>query len=119
MLRFFCLLILTVALTACTKKESTPTDPKLMTPEQLKSRGQQIYFTNCTSCHNANPTRDGSVGPSLAGASLEVIKARVTGGTYPAGYKPKRSTAVMPPLPHLAPEVEALAAFLRAYPNNP
>jgi hypothetical protein len=33
-------------------------------------------------------------------------------GTYPPGYMPKRTTAVMPPQPQLAPEIDALAPYL-------
>ena len=37
-----------------------------------------------------------------------VVKA-----TYPPGYRPKRPTAVMPPQPGVAPEIPALAEFLK------
>jgi hypothetical protein len=34
-------------------------------------------------------------------------------GDYPSGYAPKRPTRVMPPMPTLAPDLAALAAYLR------
>ncbi len=109
------ILLISVSFMSCTKKDSAPQSPEQITIEKLKSRGQQVYFANCTSCHNPNPKLGGSVGPALAGASLELIRARVTMKSYPAGYKPKRATDVMPALPHLAPEVEALAAYLNNF----
>jgi hypothetical protein len=42
-----------------------------------------------------------------------VIESKVVRGTYPPGYTPKRPTTAMPPLPALAPEVPALAEFLK------
>ncbi len=105
-------ILLSLATTSCTKKEPTSSDPAVLSAEKLRSRGQQVYMSNCTSCHNANAKLDGPVGPAVAGSSLELLKARVLTKGYPAGYKPKRATGVMPALPHLAPEVEALAEYL-------
>jgi hypothetical protein len=34
-------------------------------------------------------------------------------GTYPPGYTPKRPSAVMQPMPTLAPSIADLAAYLR------
>ena len=50
-----------------------------------------------------DPRTDGSLGPAVAGASLELLTARVLRAEYPAGYTPKRETRVMVPLPHLEP----------------
>lgn len=111
MLKLIGTLFLAVLFTACTKKQA-PLDPSKMTVEQLKARGQQVFMTNCVSCHNANPKLDGPLGPPIAGSSAELIKARLLDKSYPAGYKPKRPTSVMPALPHLANEVDALAAYL-------
>lgn len=112
MIRILLVTCLTVA--ACTKKAATPEDPAVASADKLKSRGQQIYMANCTSCHNPNPKLPGSVGPDIAGSSLELIKARLTSATYPAGYKPKRQTTAMPPFPAIAQESEALAAYLNS-----
>ena len=51
-------------------------------------RGRQIYQNVCIACHNADPTQPGSLGPPLAGASLELIEAKVLRGEYPPGYTP-------------------------------
>jgi mono/diheme cytochrome c family protein len=73
-----------------------------------------VYLANCVVCHNPDPTRPGSAGPEVAGASRELIEARVVHGTYPPGYTPKRSTHAMAPLKHLTSRVDDLAAFLSA-----
>ena len=44
--------------------------------------------------------------------SLELVEGRVLRGEYPAGYKPKRDTKLMPPRTDLAAEIPALHAFL-------
>ena len=53
------------------------------------------------------------MGPAVKGASKALLEAKVLHGTYPAGYTPKRPTKVMPPTPALAPDIDALAAYLR------
>jgi mono/diheme cytochrome c family protein len=75
-------------------------------------RGREVYLSVCIACHAADPTRDGSAGPAVAGSSRELIEARVVRGTYPPAYTPKRPSAVMPAFPNLAPHVDDLAAFL-------
>ena len=76
-------------------------------------RGKQAYLTECIACHNFDPARDGTLGPSVKGASQELLEARVLRAAYPPGYTPKRSTALMPAQPKLAPKIPDLAAFLR------
>jgi hypothetical protein len=53
------------------------------------------------------------VGPEIKGVPREVLEAKVVKGSYPPGYTPKRPTAVMPPQAHLAPDIPALAAYLK------
>jgi hypothetical protein len=65
-------------------------------------------------CHNADPNKPGSQGPEIAGASRELLEARVMHATYPPGYKPKRNSHAMLPLPHLAGKIDDLTAFLAA-----
>jgi mono/diheme cytochrome c family protein len=77
-------------------------------------RGERVYLANCITCHNRDPARPGSAGPEIAGASRELLEAKVLRGEYPEGYVPKRSTHAMVPLPHLAARVDDLAAFLTA-----
>jgi mono/diheme cytochrome c family protein len=80
----------------------------------LAQRGEQVFQTNCTACHARDPRRDGPVGPPVAGASLELLQAKVLRNEYPPGYTPKRDTQAMIPLAHLEPELPALAAYLAA-----
>jgi mono/diheme cytochrome c family protein len=80
-------------------------------------RGRQVYMTYCVACHNADPASPGAAGPEVAGASRELLEARVVHGTYPPGYTPKRPTKAMTPLPFLAPKIDDLAAFLAAPAN--
>jgi mono/diheme cytochrome c family protein len=97
------------------KDEVAPTSLE-GTPEQvtaeLAKRGAGVYAGNCTACHNPDPTQDGTLGPAIAGSSMELLEARVVQGKYPEGYTPKRDTAVMMPLAYLEPELPALHAYL-------
>jgi mono/diheme cytochrome c family protein len=79
----------------------------------LAQRGRQVYVANCTACHNQDPAMPGALGPPLRGTAREVLEAKVLHGRYPAGHTPKRPTSIMPPQPSLAPEIDALADFLR------
>ncbi len=83
-------------------------------PQTPVERGRQIYLANCITCHNPDPTKRGGSGPEIAGASRELIEARVLRAGYPPGYTPKRTTKSMIPLPHLKPVIDDLAAFLAA-----
>jgi len=80
--------------------------------ESAVERGKRVYAANCTACHNPDPARDGTVGPAIAGSSLELVRARVLKAQYPPGYTPKRDSQLMPAQPFLAPEVPDLAAYL-------
>ena len=81
--------------------------------DPLVARGRQVYLAQCTQCHNVDPALDGPVGPAVKGVSGDVLEAKVVRGEYPPGYTPKRPTKVMPPQPPLAPDIPALAAYLR------
>ena len=76
-------------------------------------RGRQAYVAQCTSCHSTDPTKDGPAGPAVNGSSRDLLEARLLRGAYPPGYKPKRPSAVMQPMPHLAGSLNDLAAYLR------
>lgn len=77
------------------------------------NRGKQVYLAQCIACHSSDPSKAGPLGPPVKGASRELLDAKVLQGTYPPGYKPKRESALMQPLPHLAPAIPDLAAFLK------
>lgn len=95
------------AISACTSRSR---DPKAPLP--LAEQGKRVYLAQCIACHNTDPSRDGPVGPAVAGSSLELLRARVIDGSYPPDYKPKRASKAMAPLPHLKGDLEALSAFL-------
>lgn len=93
----------TLALAACGREQLSPE----------AERGRQVYVSQCTACHAFDPSQPGPVGPELKGASRELLEAKVLRGAYPPGYKPKRSTSVMPPQPQVAADLPAVAAYLR------
>lgn len=107
-LRNFVIVGFFAALVSCTKKT------EMTAAESLVHRGRTVYVSNCTACHNADPKRDGSIGPSVWGSSQELLTAKMIRKTYPEGYKPKRETAQMAALPHLEAEIPALAAYLNS-----
>jgi len=77
------------------------------------AKGQQAWLAHCVVCHNADPSKDGPIGPSVKGSSRALLEAKVLRGEYPPRYKPKRETKVMPPRPDLAPSLPDLAAYLQ------
>ena len=76
-------------------------------------RGRQVYVSQCTACHAFDPSQPGPVGPEIKGSSRELLETKVVRGSYPPGYRPKRPTAVMPPQPQLARDIDVLAAYLK------
>ncbi|MBC7714303.1 MAG: cytochrome c [Rhizobacter sp.] len=81
----------------------------------LEARGKGVFMSNCIACHNPNPSLDGSIGPAIAGSSLELITARVLTRGYPPGYKPKRTSGVMPDFPQLKNDIPAIHAYLATF----
>lgn len=61
-----------------------------------------------------DPRADGALGPAVAGASPELLEARVMRSEYPEGYTPRRETKVMVPMPHLQSKLPELAAYLES-----
>ena len=96
--------------TASAAKSASPEAPR--SEAELIAGGRSVYNANCIACHAMDPKADGALGPAVAGASLELLEARVVRGDYPAGYVPKRPSKVMVPLPHLEPRLPELAAYL-------
>jgi mono/diheme cytochrome c family protein len=85
--------------------------PSGLSPEA--ERGRQVFLAHCSSCHSADPAQNGPLGPAVKGSTRELLEARVLRGVYPPGYTPKRPSAVMQPMPHLAASLDDLSAFLR------
>ena len=104
------LFFLVLALSACSKDS----DQNAETPKDADwKRGRAVYLATCVACHNNDPSRDGAIGPAIKGSSKELLEARVLSTSYPAGYKPKRPTKVMPQFPFLKDEIPYLAVYLR------
>ncbi len=101
---------------ACSEGSSTlenadsKTDPVQAAAAQ---RGRKIYENVCIACHNGDPTQPGSLGPALAGASLELLEAKVLRGEYPPGYTPSRPSQAMPKFEYLKDRLGDVAAFLQ------
>jgi mono/diheme cytochrome c family protein len=76
------------------------------------ARGRVIYQTQCIACHNSDPKKAGALGPDVFGSNLELLEARIMRAQYPEGYKPKRETHTMVPLPHLKADIPAIQAYL-------
>lgn len=79
---------------------------------ELARRGEAVYKNVCIACHAADPTQDGSLGPAIAGSSLELLQAKVLRGEYPPGHTPKRPTLSMPVFAYVEKDLPALAAYL-------
>jgi len=98
------ILICGLMLPACKKEAAAPVDPF--------QRGKTVYMSRCIACHNINPREVGSLGSAVFGSSRELLEARVLRGEYPPGYAPKKNSKLMPPMPELASDIEALHTFL-------
>ena len=100
-----CSVLLAAALVTAGCSDSAPKNA-------LAERGRQVYLAQCTQCHSPDPAQAGPVGPPVKGASRELLEARILHADYPAGYRPKRPTKVMPAQPTVAPDIPALAEYL-------
>ena len=95
-----------VLLSSCTK-------PSQSSQHDLARKGKSIYQTTCIACHNTDPKKNGPMGPSSWGASLELLKKRIKEAGYPEGYAPKQQTKLMQPLPKISDQdIEAIHAYL-------
>jgi mono/diheme cytochrome c family protein len=94
---------LAVAVSGCSESGLSPS----------AERGRQVYLAHCIACHNPDPAQPGPIGPPLKGASQGLLEAKTLKGTYPPGYTPKRPTQIMVPIPAVAPDIAALADYLR------
>ena len=120
--------LLVIAAAGCSRNEPPSLDPDFVRQEMEKAhgqaavdraqagiqRGRTVYQANCTACHNSNPKAAGALGPDVWGSSRQLVETRVMMGGYPPGYKPKRATHVMKPLPQLGRDIESLTAYLNS-----
>jgi mono/diheme cytochrome c family protein len=102
--RAFVVIAVSAALAGCSGQSA-------LSPEA--ERGRHVYLAQCTSCHSSDPAQNGPLGPAVKGSSRALLEARLLRGAYPPGYTPKRPSAVMQPMPHLAGSLDDLTAFLR------
>ena len=125
MRRFFFAFLLIMLFSSCEKKsikqeeaESEPDQKKLNNNIALTTdieKGRMVYFANCVSCHNNNPKKPGSIGPEVYGASIDVLAQKIVFGKYPENYRPKRTSKIMPLMPHLKKEISNLHAFINSF----
>jgi mono/diheme cytochrome c family protein len=101
---------------ACTRKSENKTEvAKAADPV----RGRRIYLANCVACHNIDPSKDGSIGPAIKGASQVLLEAKVLTGKYPPGHSPKRKTLSMPLYSYLKSDIRHLEAYLATDSGKP
>ena len=123
MCRLFFVLLLIMLISNCEKKsiekEEAEADQKnhnntvALTTDIEK--GRMVYFANCVSCHNNNPKKPGSIGPEVYGASIDVLAQKIVFGKYPENYSPKRTSKIMPLMPHLKKEISNLHTFINSF----
>ena len=77
-------------------------------------KGRMIYFANCVSCHNNNPKKPGSIGPVVYGVPIDVLTQKIVSGKYPENYRHKRTSKIMPLMPHLNREISNLNTFINS-----
>ena len=110
-LKLGALFVALLSLQSCQKNAEQPSAPL----SDLAKRGKATYLANCIACHNPDPTIAGSIGPDIAGSSLELLEARILRREYPAGYTPKRKSDQMPDFPQLKDDIPALHAYLNSF----
>ena len=123
MRRLFFALLLIMLVSNCDKKsieqeESKAEQKKLNYTVAITTdieKGRMVYFANCVSCHNNNPKKPGSIGPEVYGVSIDVLTQKIVSGKYPENYRPKRTSKIMPSMPHLNKEISNLHAFINSF----
>ena len=122
MCRLFFALLLIMLISNCEKKsikqeEAEADQKKLNNTVALTTeieKGRIVYFANYVSCHNNNPKKPGSIGPEIYGVSIDVLTQKIVSGKYPENYRPKRTSKIMPSMPHLNKEILNLHAFINS-----
>ncbi len=92
--------------------EKQPTPPF---SEKLIKQGKAAYMSSCITCHHVDPQKKGAIGPEIAFSSWDLLNQKVLYGKYPVGYRPKRSTHLMKPLPGVRSKLPALFAYLNSF----
>ena len=123
MRRLFFALLLIMLVSNCEKKGIEQEEPEanqkiLNNTVALTTdieKGRMVYFANCVSCHNNNPKKPGSIGPEVYGVSIDVLTQKIVSGKYPENYRPKRTSKIMPSMPHLNKEISNLHAFINSF----
>ena len=123
MRKLFFALLLIMLVSNCEKKsteqeEAEAGQKKLNNTVALTTdieKGRMVYFANCVSCHNNNPKKPGSIGPEVYGASIDVLAQKIVFGKYPENYSPKRTSKIMPLMPHLKKKISKLHAFINSF----
>ena len=113
MRRLFFSLLMIMFVSNCEKKsieqEETGANQKILNNTVTLTtdieKGRMVYFANCVSCHNNNPKKPGSIGPEVYGVSIDVLSQKIVSGKYPENYIPKRTSKIMPAMPHLNKEI--------------
>jgi len=106
----------TMPVSTATEPETVAVDSAPVSASSVpgdSEQGKAVYNTLCIACHNPDPALVGAIGPAVRGASRELLEARVLRGEYPPGYNPKRTTKLMPPMVHLANDIDHLTEFLK------
>ena len=123
MRRLFFSLLMIMFVSNCEKKsieqeEAEAEQKKLNKTVALTTdieKGRMVYFANCVSCHNNNPRKPGSIGPEVYGVSIDVLSQKIVSGKYPENYIPKRTSKIMPSMPHLSKDISNLHAFINSF----
>ena len=92
--------------------------PMVAMDKATLEKGQRLYRANCLQCHNRDPNLNGSLGPQMTDAPLEVMTSKVMTGKYPAklpaGFVPKRKTSAMRAIPKLKNDIPAIWAYVQS-----
>ena len=118
---FFVILLMTLV-SNCEKKNLKQEEAEVDNNNQKNSvaltndieKGRTVYFANCVSCHNNNPKKPGSIGPVVYGVPIDVLTEKIVSGKYPENYRPKRTSKIMPLMPHLNSKISNLYAFINS-----
>lgn len=102
-------ILLPLFISSCNK--STPERPLTA----LEASGKAAYMSNCIACHHPDPKLSGSIGPDIAGSSLELVHMRIMEAKYPVGYTPKRDSKMMAAHPHLEKDIPSIHAYLNSF----